>query len=330
MDVERTLRELETKWRKVAAQPSEPKDCGCDYDADDELRRCADELKAVREALREPGSVSVEQIKKVLYKAADDRLIRAELADDDSPYLACEYEAVAKRIAALSSKQEPPAPAALSPKVLDRILKDIKMDEIKRPLPHKVEHDIPRRCRLDLATPVEQAIRDARQRVEAMPADVRLTDATVLLGQALERVADYLENVTAPPVEGKQEPGAEAAPPMPNIKRWFCEKCGQEHSIAMPVEGGIFLTATEAKRVFSAEESARGSSSTFTVPPLEVVQRGDSIEPRAAAGESTELRAALLLCVESFEIQGMKDSTAYQIAKKALAASQERSATEEK
>ena len=86
------------------------------------------------------------------------------------------------------------AMSGLSTKALNRILEDMRMDEIKRPLPHEVDGH-PRRCRIDLATPVENAIRDARQMVEAMPADVRLTDATVALGHALDRVADYLEDV---------------------------------------------------------------------------------------------------------------------------------------
>jgi len=79
-------------------------------------------------------------------------------------------------------------------KALNRLMADMKQDEVKRPLPHRVD-GLPRRCRVDLATPVENAIRDARQIVEAMPADVRLTEATIALGHALDRVADYLEDV---------------------------------------------------------------------------------------------------------------------------------------
>lgn len=52
---------------------------------------------------------------------------------------------------------------------------------------------MPRRIRVDLATPAEKAIRDAVAAVEAAGASVALTDAVILLGQALDRVADHVE-----------------------------------------------------------------------------------------------------------------------------------------
>lgn len=52
---------------------------------------------------------------------------------------------------------------------------------------------IPRRRRVDLYTPAETAIRNAIIAVEAAGADVRLTDAVMLLSQAAEKVADYVE-----------------------------------------------------------------------------------------------------------------------------------------
>lgn len=55
--------------------------------------------------------------------------------------------------------------------------------------------EIPRRIRIDLATPEEMAIRNAIAAVEAMGADVRLTQATILLDQALSKVADYVDGV---------------------------------------------------------------------------------------------------------------------------------------
>ena len=51
---------------------------------------------------------------------------------------------------------------------------------------------IPRRCRIDLATPPEVAIRAAIAAVEAMPPDVRLTNALISLSEALELVADHV------------------------------------------------------------------------------------------------------------------------------------------
>lgn len=55
--------------------------------------------------------------------------------------------------------------------------------------------EIPRRCRLDLMTPAELAIVAAMDAVEALPADVRLTDAVVLLAKARDRVADFVDGV---------------------------------------------------------------------------------------------------------------------------------------
>jgi hypothetical protein len=54
---------------------------------------------------------------------------------------------------------------------------------------------IPRRSKLTELTPAERAIYDAVQVVEAMPADVRLTDAVVLLQAARASVADYIDGV---------------------------------------------------------------------------------------------------------------------------------------
>lgn len=53
----------------------------------------------------------------------------------------------------------------------------------------------PRRNRIDLLTVEEKLIYDATQAVDCMPADVRLTEAVVLLQQAREKVADYVESI---------------------------------------------------------------------------------------------------------------------------------------
>lgn len=55
--------------------------------------------------------------------------------------------------------------------------------------------DIPRRARLDQWTPAELAIQEAVDAVEAMGADVRLTDAVVLLAAARDSVADYVDGI---------------------------------------------------------------------------------------------------------------------------------------
>lgn len=53
--------------------------------------------------------------------------------------------------------------------------------------------NFPRRSRLDLSTPAETAIRAAISAVEAAGAHPLLTDAVMLLDQARERVADFVE-----------------------------------------------------------------------------------------------------------------------------------------
>lgn len=63
-----------------------------------------------------------------------------------------------------------------------------------RPLPRLV-NGIPRRILLSSATTMEQAIRAAMAAIEAGPADVRLTKASMAVQDALAWVADYFEDV---------------------------------------------------------------------------------------------------------------------------------------
>lgn len=55
--------------------------------------------------------------------------------------------------------------------------------------------EIPRRAQMEQWTSAEKAIYDACLAVEAMPADVRLTDAVTLLGAAKDSVADFVDGV---------------------------------------------------------------------------------------------------------------------------------------
>lgn len=55
------------------------------------------------------------------------------------------------------------------------------------------DNKFPRRSCIYLLTPAEKAVWDAAQAVENLGADVRLTDAVVLLQQARERLADYFD-----------------------------------------------------------------------------------------------------------------------------------------
>jgi hypothetical protein len=53
--------------------------------------------------------------------------------------------------------------------------------------------EIPRRNDMQRWSDAERAIYAAMEAVEKMPADVRLTDAVVLLGAARDSVADYID-----------------------------------------------------------------------------------------------------------------------------------------
>lgn len=55
-------------------------------------------------------------------------------------------------------------------------------------------NEIPRRIRMDQWSKAEKAIYEAMQTVESMGADPALTDAVVLLGQAKDRVADFVDS----------------------------------------------------------------------------------------------------------------------------------------
>lgn len=55
--------------------------------------------------------------------------------------------------------------------------------------------ETPRRNRLDLNTPAEKAIYNAMQEIEKAGADVRLTEAVILLSKAREMVADFIDNI---------------------------------------------------------------------------------------------------------------------------------------
>lgn len=55
------------------------------------------------------------------------------------------------------------------------------------------QNETPRRVRMDLWTPAEKAIYDAMQEVEKAGPDVRLTDAVILLKQAMDKVGDFVD-----------------------------------------------------------------------------------------------------------------------------------------
>lgn len=57
--------------------------------------------------------------------------------------------------------------------------------------------NVPRRNRLDLNTEAELAIYNAVQEAEKMGADVKLTEAVILLQKAKDLVADYVDEINA-------------------------------------------------------------------------------------------------------------------------------------
>lgn len=60
--------------------------------------------------------------------------------------------------------------------------------------------DFSRRIQTNLYTPAEKAIAEAMRVVEEMGADVRLTDAVILLDKAKNRVADFVDGVPGFPL----------------------------------------------------------------------------------------------------------------------------------
>lgn len=55
------------------------------------------------------------------------------------------------------------------------------------------DNKFPRRSCIYLFTPAEKAVYDAIQTVENVGADIRLTEAIVLLSQVREKLADYFD-----------------------------------------------------------------------------------------------------------------------------------------
>ena len=90
--------------------------------------------------------------------------------------------------------------------------------------------NVPRRARLDLWTKAERAIYDAVQEVEGVGADVRLTDAVVLLQAARDSVADYVDGVNK-----RRYVSLEAAPTAPPVYvRCICNHPGD--TLSCPID----------------------------------------------------------------------------------------------
>ena len=76
---------------------------------------------------------------------------------------------------------------------------------------------VPRRIDVQRLVHEERLIRDARLAVDCMPPDPRLTDAVVLLSQAQDKVADYVdETLLKQPPADAASPRIESLRPEPN------------------------------------------------------------------------------------------------------------------
>jgi hypothetical protein len=179
------LRALIAKWRRIAAQHREQDSLVGAYAHES----CADELDALLSAPVasgwQPISTAPKDSTEILLRSAS-------------------YKRVgnwARRRECWSIDALPPVAApthwAPIPQDLEMPLPAAPVASFQAPaasVPASTT-EIPRRARLDLFTPAERAIYDAVQAVEAVGADVRLTDAVILLQAARDSVADYVDGV---------------------------------------------------------------------------------------------------------------------------------------
>lgn len=86
----------------------------------------------------------------------------------------------------------------------------------------KITPEIPRRSQMMEWTPEERAIHDVHVLVEAMGAHPRLTDAVILLGQARDAVADFVDQQLTHVVEVQPDDIGHLNPAW----RWVCS-CGE-------------------------------------------------------------------------------------------------------
>jgi len=114
-------------------------------------------------------------------------------------------------------------------------------------------NDIPRRIRIDLQTPIEAAIRAARDAVEAGPAHPHMTRATVLLGQALDAVADF--------VDGVPERADAPSTAVEEARKAFCDATVREAAMNGRWKRMVLGKPLDGERVVSHGEAADDLSS---------------------------------------------------------------------
>lgn len=85
--------------------------------------------------------------------------------------------------------------------------------------------EFPRRARLDFNVIAEHSIREAVEAVEDLGADVKLTEAVVLLGKARDLVADYVD-ANMLPIAPNGKNCAHEFTQHGDADKDYCLKCG--------------------------------------------------------------------------------------------------------
>jgi hypothetical protein len=68
-----------------------------------------------------------------------------------------------------------------------------------------MEKDFSRRARLDLMRPIELKIYKVMEEVKRMPADMRLTEAAILLDKARNLVSDFIDEKLIEEIEAARQ-----------------------------------------------------------------------------------------------------------------------------
>ena len=135
-----------------------------------------------------------------------------------------------------------------------------------------VELGFPRRSSMQKWTPVEQAIWDAKQAVEAAGCHPALTDAVTLLGAAQEKVADYVDSITHANIPSPSTDPEVLAIQLHNRREWLRKRAGECARIVMergePFPGGLSdqeawcdwqrLSSEERQAIADARPADRG------------------------------------------------------------------------
>jgi hypothetical protein len=121
---------------------------------------------------------------------------------------------------------------------------------------------IPRRNCLDRLTPAELAIRAAIDAVEMAGADVLLTQTVVLLGQAADKLADYIDGTKPEPVYDIGQERDAASPAAPSEKVARLVELGQAH------QSGYELGKQVGAGVIRVEPSEAGAPESATMLAL--------------------------------------------------------------